>query len=268
MTAGPPDVRSVLDGGDDFLLFRHRCGNSRESLARVARENGADPPVRAGRRVRLGVEGDLKWLVADGRIVFYFWHGRTGIGMLRSEGAVRRRVDEGRCLPLSELDHRRGTYYLLDVKGGVHADGVAAFRELGRQLEDKGIRPYCCIGSSSLAWLEEARAALPDVPTVLFVTWAFGDGRVLHLPKTRVVASVRSGLRPDVSSLACVDAVANTNPAIGDDLAAIDRGARAVEPCGKPFLPGAFRRRDTYLHAVRSGRKAAFCYADPDEWVS
>ncbi len=236
-----------------FTLWWHRAGNSAKGIDAVvhaAREDSA--AAIAGRRVRHGVECDLKWTPgahAQGAPLLYLHHGPTGLERL-SRAEVERRAAEGELLLLGDALARPGAAelaWMVELKRG-HGPTAAAVSACVAAFDRHEARSRLLFASSSLAVLEEVRAAHADVRTGLFVSWIFRDGRVLQVPKVEVASALRRGLVHRAESLAAVvDLVICTNPLAagralptGTAQAPIARSLSSAHTFAKAGLSGAF----------------------------
>jgi hypothetical protein len=254
---------------EDFILFWHRLGNSRDGIRAGAAWLIPRHLRECGRRIHVGVEGDLKWSKTSRGFVFYFYHGRTGLDLVRDANQISSLRESGLLLPLFDIpsiDTDGRLLHLLEIKAG-EGPFAASIPALAEAIVSIGLAGRVVFASSSLSHLQDLKAALPGgCRTMLFSQACLGGHAFLHLPKVDLRRNLRRGLFLRVDDLEYVDMVCNTGPLQNDNLAAIRRATDCLGRHRIAFIPGASRSLDTLRFALRNGNKGMFCYAHPEDF--
>jgi hypothetical protein len=176
-------ANSLLDrwkNGSEFTLNFHRAGNSERDLQTIEMAQ-RDIPAESG--VKLAVEGDLKWLNDNGKLIFYFSHsgvfGDTVFGTGQQLAVAERKGD---ALNLEEaLALSKGLRYNFDLKSGTeryekHLERAFDICQGAGRLEDV----WC--SAFDLNILKAVREVTPEVPTMFISFLSLGPKTYLHQP--------------------------------------------------------------------------------------
>lgn len=261
-------LRDVIAGrSTDFAVFWHRAGNSTRGLDAALAANRDGPRAIAGRRVRHGVECDLKWAWEAGEPLLYLHHGLTGLERLQASD-VRAGAARGEILLLEALLARPGAErldYMIELKGGPGAP-AGPLRRLADLVRARALAERVSIVASSLALLEDARGAFPEAPRGLFVWCVTPGGRILHVPKLAIRRSLGRGFVLAPGGTKAAEAAVSFAVAthfFGTSAEAHLARERRARAGGTAWIPGTVRDRAALEGLARGGARGAFAYMEP-----
>jgi len=235
-----------------FLLAMYRLGNSLKGLksTRELKNKLSDD------NIRVGVEGDLKWIKDGGDTRFYLNHGiyvpGTTNDLIKDGKELAIAERNGKVLSLEQaLNESPDLFYLLHVKRGVGESVGDAMYKAAQQFENKGLGNDYSVFSNSISAAVEVKKAVPNA-SVGSIHRFNSRGRVTQFPDSDVLTTIsKYGFLPRVEEIP-LDYV------ITPETDSISHG-------DVPYIAHRVKSKKDLTRALDGQARGAFVYASPEK---